>query len=74
MLHTSEYRNFEIESFEAGKGLWHARFRCSDLEPLLIDGIPLDSIEVGFAWPNPQSAIVDAIFQIDRLRQTMPLS
>jgi hypothetical protein len=50
-----EYRNFEIEWFEAGKGLWHARFRRSDLEPLLIDGIPLVSIEVGFAWPNPRS-------------------
>jgi hypothetical protein len=71
MLHTSAYRNFEIESFEVGRGQWHARFRRCDLEPVLIDGISLTSIEVGFAWPNPQSAIVDAIFQIDRLRQKL---
>jgi hypothetical protein len=74
MLHTSGYRNFAIEAFEAGKGLWHARFRRSDLEPLLIDGIALASIEIGFAWPDPQSAIMDAIFQIDRLRDSPSLS
>jgi hypothetical protein len=31
------YQGYDIESFEAGKGLWHARIRRADLKPLLID-------------------------------------
>jgi hypothetical protein len=71
MLHCSDYRNFAIESFEAGTGQWHARFRRSDSEPVLIDGIALTSIEVGFAWPSSDAAIVDAKSQIDRLQPKM---
>jgi putative component of membrane protein insertase Oxa1/YidC/SpoIIIJ protein YidD len=68
MPHSSDYENFAIESFEAGTGLWHARFRRCDCEPVLIDGIALSSIEVGFAWPSPDAAIRDEKSRIDRLK------
>jgi len=35
------YDGFDIESFEAGKGLWHARIRRADQQPVVIDGISL---------------------------------
>jgi hypothetical protein len=46
------YRNFEIETFEVGRGLWHARFRRSDHKPALINGIELEFLDVGVAWPS----------------------
>jgi hypothetical protein len=62
-----DYQGFEIESFEVGRGLWHARFRRADHEPVIIDGVLLPALNVGFAWPDPETAIADAKVQIDHL-------
>ena len=62
------YDGFQIESFEAGKGLWHARIRRADLEPVIIDGVSFPALEVGFAWSDPDTAIADAKTQIDHLK------
>lgn len=62
------YGGFEIQSFEAGSGLWHARIQRADLEPVVIDGLAFPVIEVGFAWSNPEAAITDAKAHIDRLK------
>jgi hypothetical protein len=59
---------FESESYEAGRGLWHARIRRADLAPVIIDGVSFAAIEVGFAWSDPAAAIADAKIQIDRLK------
>ena len=61
------YDGFKIEPFEAGAGLWHARIRRADLKPVVIDGIVFSTLEVGFAWSNPDAAIADAKTQIDHL-------
>jgi len=63
-----DYDGFRIESFEAGKGLWHARIRRADLEPVNIDGVSFSTLEVGFAWSDPDAAIADAKAQIDQLK------
>jgi hypothetical protein len=63
-----EYSGFRIESFEAGKGLWHARITRADLMPVIIDGVLFSTLEVGFAWSDPDAAIADAKTQIDRLK------
>ena len=47
------YDGFTIESFEAGRGLWHARIRRADLQPVVLDGVSFASLEVGFAWSTP---------------------
>jgi hypothetical protein len=72
---TCLYDGFDIESFEAGKGLWHARIRRADLSPLTIDGVLFPALEVGFAWSDPEAAIADAKAHIDqfRLRFAMPV-
>ena len=62
------YDGFDIEPFEAGNGLWHARIRRADQKPVLIDGISFSALEVGFAWSDPDAAIADAKIQIDTLR------
>jgi hypothetical protein len=62
------YDGFRIESFEAGTGLWHARIRRADLNPVIIDGVLFPTLEVGFAWSDPDAAVADAKMQIDRLR------
>jgi hypothetical protein len=63
-----DYDGFNIESFEAGRGLWHARIRRADLMPVLIDGVSFSALEVGFAWSDPDAAIADAKTQIDYLK------
>lgn len=65
---TCLYDGFDIESFEAGKGLWHARIRRADLRPVVIDGISFATLDVGFAWNDPEEAIADAKSHIDRFR------
>jgi hypothetical protein len=62
------YDGFDIESFEAGKGLWHARIRRADHQPVVIDGIAFAALDVGFAWNDPEAAIADAKSHIDRFR------
>ncbi len=66
---TCFYDGFHIESFEAGKGLWHARIRRADLSLLAIDGVLFPALEMGFAWSDPDSAIADAKRHIDRFRR-----
>lgn len=63
---TSLYDGFDIESFEAGRGLWHARIRRADQQPLMIDGIAFAAIDVGFAWADPEAAIAHARSHIER--------
>ncbi|MFG3595742.1 hypothetical protein [Bradyrhizobium sp. RDI18] len=60
------YGGFEIQSFEAGRGLWHARIQRADQEPVVIDGMAFPTLEVGFAWSDPKAAIADAKAHIDR--------
>jgi hypothetical protein len=66
---TMNYDGFQIESFEAGKGLWHARIRRADQKPVVIDGVLFSTLEVGFAWSSPEAAVADAKTQIDHLNQ-----
>jgi hypothetical protein len=63
------YGGFEIKSFEAGRGLWHATILRADREPVVIDGIPFPALEIGFAWSDQEAAIADAKTLIDRFRQ-----
>jgi hypothetical protein len=63
---TTFHGEFNIESFEAGSGLWHARIRRTNKEPLIINGVAFPHLEVGFAWPDRAAAIEDAKTQIDR--------
>src|SRR5260370_37648223 len=63
------YSGFEIQSFEAGSGLWHARIQRADQKPVVIDGMPFPTLEVGFAWPDPDAAVADAKAHIDRLER-----
>lgn len=61
------YEGFAIECYEAGKNLWHARLRRTDLKPVCIAGVLFPALEIGFAWPDPNAAMTDAKNQIDRL-------
>ena len=65
------YGGFEIQSFEAGRGLWHARIQRADLKPVVIDGLSFPTLEVGFAWSDPETAIADAKAHIDRFRPSL---
>ena len=64
-----EYDGFRIESFEAGKGLWHARIMRADLSPVVIDGVLFPTLEVGFAWSDSDAAVADAKARIDYLKR-----
>jgi hypothetical protein len=59
------YGGFDIESFEAGRNLWHARIRRADATPVVIDGVLFPVLELGFAWSDPDAAIADAKSHID---------
>ena len=63
------YDGFQIEAFEAGRGLWHARIRRADFKPVVIDGVSFPELEVGFAWSNADAAVADAKTRIDYLNQ-----
>ena len=64
-----DHDGFKIEAFEAGKGLWHARIRRADLNPVVIDGVSFPALEVGFAWSDPDAAIADAKAHIDQFKK-----
>ncbi len=66
---TCDYDSYKIECFEIGKGLWHARIWRADLKPVILDGVPLSALEVGFAWSNPDAALADARTQIDKFKR-----
>jgi hypothetical protein len=68
------YDGFQIEAFEAGRGLWHARIRRADFEPVIIDGVSFPELEVGFAWSNAEAAIADAKTRIDYLNRRSMIS
>lgn len=63
------YGGFEIDAFEVGKGQWHARIQRVDQKPVVIDGMPFPTLDIGFAWSDPDAATADATRLIDRLRQ-----
>ena len=63
------YAGFQIEAFEAGRGLWHAKIRREDFEPVIIDGVSFPELEVGFAWSDAEAAIADAKTRIDYLNR-----
>ena len=65
---TNLYEDFAIESFEAGRGLWHARIRRVDMSPVVINGVSFPSVEVGLAWSDADRAVADAKSHIDRFR------
>jgi hypothetical protein len=68
------YNGFQIEAFEAGRGLWHARIRRADFEPVIIDGVSFPELEVGFAWSNVEAAVADAKTRIDYLNRRSVIS
>ena len=57
---------FDIESFEAGRDLWHARIRRADSTPVVIDGVLFSTLELGIAFADPESAVAHAVSHIDR--------
>jgi hypothetical protein len=61
------YLQFEISAFEIGGGQWHARFRRIDGKSMFFDGVSMERVELGFAWPAPEAALADARQCIDRL-------
>jgi hypothetical protein len=65
---THLYDGYDIESFEAGRGLWHARIRRADQLPVVIDGCPFPKLEVGFAWLDEHAAVEHAKQHIDRFK------
>ncbi len=65
------YRDFEIETFEVGHSLWHARCRRVDRKLTLIDDVELQYLDVGFAWPSAEIALADAQSFIDRMGERL---
>jgi hypothetical protein len=68
------YKDFEIEPFELGRGLWHARFRRADKQPVSINGVLFSTLNAGLAWPSPDAAVDDAKAAIDRLTKVIVAS
>ena len=68
------YNGFQIEAFEAGRGLWHARIRREDFQPVVIDGVSFPELEVGFAWSDAEAAIADAKTRVDYLNRRFVMS
>lgn len=67
------YRNFEIETREIGRGLWHARVSRADHKPTLIDGNEFEYLDVGVAWPSVEAALADAQKFIDLMSRRFEL-
>jgi hypothetical protein len=67
------YREFQIETFEAGRGLWHARALRADGEPILLDGTPFPEIHVGICWPALEQALLDAQAFLERIGSRLTL-
>ncbi|WP_146159837.1 hypothetical protein [Bradyrhizobium sp. MOS002] len=58
---------FEVERFELGTGLWHARVLRSDHRPVVFDGEPFEFPHTEMSWPNAQAAHEDSKSFIDRM-------
>jgi hypothetical protein len=67
-----DYQGFQIEPFEGGRGLSHARLRRIDRKPMTVDGITLPTLEVGFACPDSDAAIAKRYLRLLRLRNNGP--
>ncbi len=65
---TTLYDGFDIEAFEVGQGLWHARITRADSTPVALDGVLFPALELGFAWSDPDAAIAHAKRHVDRFR------
>ena len=63
-----DHDGYRIETFEMGRGLWHARIQRADLKPVLLDGVLLSVLEVGFAWSSPDEAVAHARTRIDHFK------
>jgi hypothetical protein len=68
---TMNYRNFEIETREIGRGLWHARVSRVDHKPTLIDGNEFEYLDVGVAWLSVEAALADAQRFIDLMSRRL---
>jgi len=62
-----QYRNYEVESFEAGRGLWHARYRPADRAPIFIDGFEFNYLYGRIACRSSEAAVAEAQQCIDLL-------
>ena len=69
-----DYQGFQIEPFELGRGLWHARFGRANKQAVVIDGVMFSWLNVGLAWPNPDAAVDEAKAAIDRLTKSIVAS
>jgi len=63
----STYLNFDIQTFELGHNQWHASVTRTDGRPMILQSVPFQKMEVGFAWPTPIAALEDAKQFIDEL-------
>jgi len=54
------YAGFSNRIFRGWKGSVARAIRRLDQEPVAIDGVSFSTLEVGFAWPDPDAAIADA--------------
>jgi hypothetical protein len=61
------YRQFKIETFEGGRGFWHARFHRADRKPMVLDGEQFATVHPGISWPTSNAAIPDAEQFIDAM-------
>jgi hypothetical protein len=67
------YREFQIETFEMGRGLWHARAHRTDGRPIFLDGTEFSELHVGFSWPTVEQALVDAEEFLNRISGRLTL-
>jgi hypothetical protein len=68
LQNTTSYDGFDIEAFEAGQGLWHARIKRLHSTAAALDGVLFPAQELGFAWSDRAAAIAHAKHHIDRFR------
>ncbi len=62
------YQGYRIESVRGRTRLWHARIRRADQTPDHHRRHAFPTLEVGFAWDDPDAAIDDAKHHIDRFK------
>ena len=50
-------REFQIETFEIGRGLWHARAHHTDGRPVSLDRMTFSDLHVGFNGPMGEQRV-----------------
>ena len=60
------YLDFDIQTVELGRGLWHASICRIDGDPIFLQKVPFQKVELGVAWPTSIAATNDAVQFIDR--------